>query len=165
MNQPIQCTISGFLGKACTLFSMLNTDTGVLVIAVEAEYRTERRNGTVVISNEEIARDVPFTEKDILPAIRAFYALKTGIAADGKSNRLVFGERGQRANPDSAVEHDGVDSAGVKYRVSDTITNLQVACLATCLHATKASKIEQALSMMDEFDPSRGKINIEFITV
>lgn len=148
--KQVQATITGFKGQACTLFSVYDPDTRVLAISVETKYRAERRDNTIVISNDDVPRDEQFTDAKMIEAIRAFYSLKTGVASDGQSSLIVFGERAQRANPDMSVESDGVDSNGPKYRVADTITNAQVAALATCLWASKQAKVERALSMIDD---------------
>lgn len=55
-----------------------------------------------------------------------------------------------RANPESGIERDGVDANGARYRVSDAITNLQMAALATCLQAINSDQVDITLSMMDQ---------------
>ena len=51
-----------------------------------------------------------------------------------------------RANPESGIERDGVDANGARYRVSDAITNLQMAALATCLQAINSDQVDITLS-------------------
>ncbi|SEN69711.1 hypothetical protein [Nitrosomonas marina] len=151
MAIKIQSTFSGYNGGACTLFSLLDTDTNVLAISVQAEYRKERREDCVVITNElDIDRDKLFTDDDIKDAISAFYALQQGVASDGKDTRLTFSDRAARANPASSIEKDGIDVNGPRYRISENVTCGQMAALATCLHAIKAGKIEQTLEMASE---------------
>jgi hypothetical protein len=96
-----------------------------------------------------ISRDKLFTNDDLLPSITAYYALKNGVATDGKESRLAFGERASRANPSSAIEQDGYDQNGPKYRVNADITNSQVAVLMTCLHTVRSDAIEQTVEMVD----------------
>ncbi|MCM1128962.1 MAG: hypothetical protein NC211_03660 [Alistipes senegalensis] len=147
----IQATFAGFNGNACSLFSAYDTDSAVLVISAEAGYRTERRSCCIVLTNVQgIDRDTFFTDADLMQAISAFHSLKTGVASDGQSARLVFSERAARANPEQAVERDGMDVSGPKYRVSENITNSQAAALATCLYASKCSAIENTLDMADD---------------
>ena len=146
----IQATFSGHAGAACTLFSAYDPATRVLAIGVEAAYREQRRDGCVVITNVAgIPRDSLFDMDHLRPAIEAFYALRSGVAADGVSSRLAFGERASRASPEQSIERDGIDSNGPKYRISPDITCAQMAALATCLHATKSHAISSAVSMAE----------------
>lgn len=148
----IQATFIGYGGRPCSLFSALDPDTDVLVIASEADYRTQRRDECIVITNNpDIPRDSLFTEDNIKDAISAFYALKAGVAVDGKSSRLVFSDKAIRANPEQSIEKDGIDENGVKFRVSESISCGQMSALATCLYAMKAGKVERTVQLMEEF--------------
>lgn len=148
----IQATFIGYGGSACSLFSALDPDTDMLVIGAQAEYRTQRRNGCIVLTNNpEIPRDSLFTEDDIKSAIAAFYALKAGVAKDNKSSRLVFSDRAARANPEQSIEKDGIDESGQKFRISESVTCSQIAALATCLYAMRAGTVERAVQMMEDF--------------
>jgi len=148
---PIQTTISGFGGKMMTLYSAYAEDTGVLVISREAAFRRDRLRDCMVITNEPgIERDATFSNDDIADAIVAYYALLSGVATDEKSPRLVFGQQAQRANPDSVIEKDGADTRGPKYRVSEGISCLQMAALASCWYAyRKADTAAKVFDMMD----------------
>ncbi len=145
---PIQTTISGYSGKPCTLFSAYDTQAQILAVAVEAEYQRARRAGCIVLTNEN-NRDMPrewvFTEADFADAIAAYYTLKLGVASDMRSGRLNFAERAMRANPDNAIEQDGMSEAGQKYRIAESITCVQVAALVTCAYAVKARAIEKTV--------------------
>ena len=111
----IQATFTGYGGRPCSLFSAYDPDARVLVVGAEADYRTERRPGCIVLTNDQdIPRDELFSDSDLMRAISAFYSLKAGIAADGKSSRIAFADRAARANPDQAIEKDGIDAGGPK---------------------------------------------------
>jgi hypothetical protein len=147
----IQATFTGYGGRPCSLFSVYDPDARVLAVGAEADYRIERREGCIVLTNvPDIVRDALFTDDDLMPAIAAFYSLKAGVAADGKSSRLVFGDRAARANPEQSIERDGFDVNGPKYRVSDGITCSQIAALATCLHATSCDTVERVVDFAEE---------------
>lgn len=148
----IQTTITGYGGNPCTLFSAYDNESRVLAISAEASYRTQRRDGCVVLANSsDIARDGMFNPEDMKPAIAAFYALKAGISADGKTSRLVFSERAARANPESSIERDGIDASGERYRIAEGITCGQIAALVTCLHAMRGDAIERSVVMAESF--------------
>lgn len=148
----IQATIKGFGGKACTLFSAYDELKKVLVLSVEGDYRTERRAGCMVLTNDpEISRNSLFADTDLMPAIAAFFALESSSASDGKSPRMVFADRAKRCNPQSAIERDGLDASGPCYRVSEGVTCGQIAALATCLYAIKAGTVERVLDMSGAF--------------
>jgi len=147
MNQ-IQATFTGYGGKACTLFSAYDSDAKMLIVGAEAAYRTDRRDGCIVLTNDSgLSRDSLFTDEDLKDAISAFFALKSGIAADGKSSRIAFGARASRANPEQSIEKDGIDASGPRFRISEGVTCAQVAALATCLYATRADTIERTVQM------------------
>lgn len=147
----IQATFIGYGGRACSLFSAVDEDSNVLVVSAEVDYRTVRRDGCIVITNNpDIPRDSLFSDSDIKDAISAFYSLKTGLAADNRSPRLVFSERAARSNPEQSIEKDGVDYNGPRFRISEGVTCGQIAALATCLYASRANTIRDTLNMADE---------------
>lgn len=148
----VQATFSGFAGSPCSVFSMYDQAARMLVVGAEAQYRKDRRDGCVVITNDSsIDYNTLFSMDNLKDAIDAFFTLKTGVAGGGAASRLQFTERAARANPDSSIERDGIDATGPHYRVSDGITCGQMAVLATCLHATKADPIEGMLRMAKVF--------------
>lgn len=159
MILKIQTSISGYKDKPCTLFSAYDDESRILIISVQAnEYWNKRKDDCLVISNDrEMPKDRSFSEKEFRDAIHAYCALQNGLAEDGKSNRLVIGERATRANPESAIQADGMDERGTKFRVHEDITNAQVAALATCLCAYRASSIEDSVRMTEDiFDVLNG---------
>lgn len=134
---PIQTSISGYQGKPATVFSGYDPESRILVVSVESVFRPERQAQCLVIANDEtlFPRDVLFTDDCLPDAISAFYALHSGTAADSVSPRLVFDEKAARCNPTSGIERDGLSESGYKYRISDTMSNAQMAVLATCWYA------------------------------
>ena len=148
----IQATFTGYGGSACTLFSAFDPDAKILVIGAETAYRAERREGAIVLTNDpEISRDMLFGNDRLREAIEAYFALKSGVSADGKSPRIAFSERAARTNPAQAIEQDGIDTNGPRFRVSDGVTCGQIAALATCLHASKSNTIDRSVRMAEQF--------------
>ena len=146
----IQATISGYSGKACTLFSAYDSDNRRLAIHSEANYRAERTDGCAVITNDSfIDRDTLFSSDNLGDSIEAFSVLKNGVAADGYSPRLAISPLASRANPGSAIETDGYTEQGPKYKIMDGITCAQVAALCTCWYACRLGVIEQTVGMAD----------------
>lgn len=158
--KKIQATFIGYGGDPCTVFSAYDSDTRVLVVGVKAKYRTERREGNVVITNDAgLSRDELFSEDKLKLSIDAFFALRNGIAADGGSSRITFADKAVSANPENAIEKDGVNDSGTKFRIAEGVTCAQMAVLATCLHAMKSDVIERAVTMAEQLDRlSRGQI-------
>ncbi len=148
----IQATFTGYGGQACSLFSAYDPDKRVLAVSIEAPYRAEREDGCAVLTNvPDITRDRLFSDADLLPAIVAYYSLKNGIAIDGKAPRLTFGDRANRANPGPAIEQDGIEISGPKYRVNTSVTCAQMAALATCLYAVRSDTVERTVQMAEAF--------------
>lgn len=148
---PIQTSITGYSGKACSLFSVYDPESQVLVVGVEAEFRRDRREKTMVITNvPDIERDLLFSEAHFKDAISAFFNMQGGMALDGNSARLNFNDRAQRANPSNVIEKDGIDASGQKYRISENASNAHVAALATCWYcATRCNTVQNVLAMAD----------------
>lgn len=149
---PSQATIAGYSGKPCTLFSAYDDDSSILVISVEADYRRERREGCMVITNDpDIERDLLVSEDNLRDAIEAYFSLAQGVALDGKSSKLAFMDKAQRANPANSIEKDGMDSSGQKYRISENISCAQIAALATCWYfSSRFSTVQKMLNMADD---------------
>jgi hypothetical protein len=148
----IQATFTGYGGAPCSLFSAYDPEARVLVVSVEAPYRTEREEGCVVLTNVlDIIRDWLFSDADLLPAIAAFQALRNGVAVDGKSSRLSFGDRAIRANPGPSIEQDGIEVSGPKYRINAGVSCAQIAALATCLYAVRSDAVERSVQMAESF--------------
>ena len=149
----IQSTFAGYGGGATTLFSAYDQKSRVLVIARDAGYREERRAGCVVLSNiDGIPCDSRFDGDKLRDAISAYYALRNGVAADGKGSRLVFDNSVLRSSPEAVIERDGLDDNGPRYRISDAITCAQVAVLAACQHAFTADAVERTLKLAKRFE-------------
>lgn len=146
----IQATFSGYAGVPCTLFSAYDVSRRILFVAKEAKLRPDRFERCIVITNDSaVTWDRLFTDDDMMRAISAYHALKQGVADDGITARLAFSDKVQRANPDGAIDRDGIDASGPRYRISDGMTCAQAAALATCLYAHEAGAVEAAVSMAD----------------
>ena len=151
MKTAIQATFSGYGGLPCTLFSAYDQERRILVIAKEAKFRSDRHEKCVVITNDpDIPRDTFFADDDMKPAISAFYSLLHGVSTDNRTARLTYADSVQRANPEGSIERDGIDASGPRYRISDSVTCLQVAALATCLYAYRSDSVEQSVVMAEK---------------
>ncbi len=149
----MQATFSGYGGGATTIFSAYDPASRVLVVARDAGYREARRKGCVVLTNiDGIPSDWRFDGDKLRDAIGAYYALRNGVATDGKGARLVYDPSVMRANPEAMIERDGIDDRGPKYRIADGITCAQMAVLATCQHALKSDDVERVVNMAARFE-------------
>lgn len=164
--RQIQATFVGYGGKPRTIFSAYDEDADVLVIGAEADYRRERRDGCIVLSNDKsIQWDDWFGPDEMQAGINAFFELKHGLAADAKSPRIVFSDRAIRANPEQSIERDGFDETGPRYRVSDGVTCAQVAVLATCIYALKVRAINDSMDMMTELQGAFNRHYYGLVTI
>lgn len=146
----IQTTVTGYAGKAATLFSAYNAEARLLIVSKVTDYRPERREGCVVITNNaNLLHDELFDDTHLMAAISAYYALKAGVATDGKSSRIKFSDTAALANPSNAIEQDGIDVNGPKYRIEEGISCAQVAALATCAYVMRCDGIEQTVQLAE----------------
>lgn len=168
MIQKIQASISGYNGMASTVFSVYDTESGVLVVAKVKPFIRNRQDDCLVITNDSvITRDSLYSQEDFKESITAFNAIKNSLTPDGKSSRLVIKESANMANPDIAIELDKVEESGPKYILRPDITNAQVACLATCLMVSRSGAVNASIALakqladmteehyVDEYTPFR----------
>lgn len=152
---PIQANISGYQGKPCSLFSVYETDTQILSIIKDTDYKkTRQKPDYVLISNDKNADyDCLFTELNFSQGIEDFFIMLNGVAFDGRSSRLVFDDKVTRANPKNVIESDGYTENGRKFRITPNINNLQIAVLATCFYANnKCGVINNTLAMFEQLN-------------
>lgn len=155
MITPIQASISGYNGKPATVYSVYDHESAILAVSVEAEFCRERKSSDIVlISNDKMTNyDSFFEEKLFLQGIESYLALAKGVAANGVGARLVFADRAKRSDPMSAIEMDGMNESGSRYRISPDVTNAQVAALASCWYAHKqAGLAEIAINLHEKIN-------------
>ena len=162
MLQKIQTTIIGFDGSAATLFSAYDSDKQILAVSTILPYRRDRFSDSLIITNDKkLERDTLFTESDLKSAIDAFFIMSGGVALDGKSSRIVFGDKAARAMPSNAIEKNGMDESGVKYNINERVTCPQIATLATAWYChNKADVNNSVLSFMDGLNEKMERLEI-----
>jgi hypothetical protein len=150
MKTTIQANITGYEGKPATLFSLYDADTGVIALSTLVDFKPEQKfTDSLMIGNDPRYQvDFNFSTDMLRDSIKAYYELKNALAADDKSSRLAWGTKAMNADPINAIQVDGYDDRGVKYRL-DNLTNAHVATLATCLWATKSRGVAIALDAQD----------------
>jgi hypothetical protein len=148
MITPIQAIFAGFMNKPAALYSVYDDERLVLAVSVMAEFTRERREGCVLITNDSTLPDydVLFTEEKFQDAISCYFTLLNGVAVDNASKRLVIADKAMRSDPAIALEVDGMNETGTKYRISPDITSAQMAVLATAWYAaTKAGLADRVI--------------------
>lgn len=153
MKQMLQANIKGFYGKPVSLFGVIDTDTGVLNIVKLAQNQIKRKDGCILISNEE-KNDYDFAFNDglIRKAIISYYDLKSGFAEDGITPLLMIGNKVGSSDPQSSIEQRGISESGTEYQISAGITNQQMAALGMCLYARQSTSIRDCFEMFNEID-------------
>lgn len=129
----MRVNISGYGGKAASVFAAFDRDTDLLMIVREAaEYEHHAREKFLHITNQphDSHHDAVFTDEETKDAITAYLELE-GLGL------LKFGAKSSRAAPGNKIERDGMDAGGMKYRIQPDILNVQVAVLAACLYANR----------------------------
>jgi len=147
MMQKIQANISGFGPSPCTLYSALDTASGIVFVSTLKPLQPLRQAGCLLVADDSCAeRDILFSADGLAEAIAAWQQLKNTPAHDGTPTRLHVGKLVQRANPQAAIEQDGWEASGPRWRIDATATNAQIAVLATCLLVVKHSAIDTVLT-------------------
>ncbi len=155
--QKIQASFRGFSGKACTVYAAYDSKSNFLVISKETEFRADRFNDCVIISNVDLPdREVLFENDQMNDAIQSYFELSN-------SNLLEVSDAASRCNPSNTIERDGINEQGKSiYRISDQITNGQIAALAIAFYVTQAKVIDSMLSFQDQLADLTGA---EVITI
>lgn len=151
MKTAIQANISGYDGKPATLFSVYDSESGILVISIlSKEFKAERHNDCLMIGNDtRYPVDFIFDKESLIDSVESYNYLKKSLASDNKSTRLIFSDKANNSDPVNAVQRNGYGNQGNEQHSFDIITNAQAAALATCLWASKSSSIDIALDGCD----------------
>ena len=146
----IQAVAVGYQGNPATVYSAYDTTNEALAVAVKGEYRRDRRDGCILLTNDATLRDRDcfFSDDRLHDAIAAYFSLSTGLAIHGP--RLAFSDRSRLADPSIALDRDGMDANGPRVRVSDSASNAHIATLMTCWYAVRAASAESTVEMADD---------------
>lgn len=141
----IQATIGGFHGEPCTMISLLDERTGIIVISKTIKYRENRyAPDFALVSNLDLPElDMSFTDELLRDSIRSYFTRKAQLTLD------VLTEV-RRYEPDNCIERDTVDEGGRRYRINADINNGQVAILATIALVESQSSFAAAVDMANE---------------
>ncbi|WP_304856525.1 hypothetical protein [uncultured Parasutterella sp.] len=134
----IQASITGFSGAPASVLSVYSEKNDVLVINGKAKQFSLKRvkpEAVLIVNNDRYERDWMFKRENFKKAIESYFAFSLGVALDGRSQRLVYGDKASGCDPRSALDRDGIDESGPRYSVREDISNAQVAVLATCMYA------------------------------
>lgn len=150
---PIQAIFAGFNNKAATVYSIYDDERLVLAVSVQAEFTRDRREGCVLITNDSTLPDydVLFVEEMFQDAIASYFFLLNGVGSDSVSKRLVIADKAMRSDPAMALEADGMNETGAKYRINPEMTSAQMAVLATAWYANmKGSLAERTIDFWED---------------
>ena len=141
----ILTVISGYQGPPIALASVLDENTGVLVIAKQLNYREDRpAPDMAVVSNLDLPEcDFMYSDKRLRDSIRAYFARRGQGMVEIES---ILG----RYLPDNKIEQDGVDESGRKFRIAPDIDNGQIAVLATVAFVEAQKHISSSMTLMDD---------------
>lgn len=153
MKEKLQANISGYLGKAVSLFAILDTDTGVLNIQKKSKNFQNRNEDFVLITNiPRVDNDFYVDQTMLLDSIESYYRMKNGFSYDNVTPLLNIGNQVGGADPSSGIEINGVNTSGMDYRIAPDIQNIQVAVLAMCLYAERLNVVNDTLEMFGELN-------------
>lgn len=146
---PLQANIGRYAGRPSSVFGALDEDTGILVVATVADAGPRHPGCILIASDPREDRDALFGDADLLAGIRAYLEHRQRPAPDGQGTCLRFGPRAIRADPAAAIEQDGLDPNGPRYRVSADATNAQIGTLALCLQASRYVAMADTVAMAE----------------
>lgn len=140
----LQANIGGYSGRSASAFADLDLEDHTLYVEVidklkTQRYITEDGEEAGVISNQiDDDFDYFFSEDDFKEAFQAFRNYE-------KNGRLVLSNDTKRASP--RVEFGKISNTGTEFLIDPDITNEQMAVIALCFFAHKASNAAIAEEM------------------
>lgn len=146
----IQANISGYMGKPITVLAGYDEESGVLIISRVVPTIPRFKSSLLICNNPKGDRDSLFGDDQLKDAITGYLHLKGEVASDGISSCLRFSGSAAVADPVTAIENDGLDVSGPKYRIAPDASNAHVASLAICGYVTRYTGINDAVNMADD---------------
>lgn len=142
MSGPVllQCSITGYQGAGVTLFGALDPGTGLVSVLKEPKdgklLLDRAKPGFAFVANTAAAegRDVLFADEHLRDAIAAYFDLQARA-------RLTLDSAVTKHNPANAIEPDGVDERGRKYRLAESMSNGQMAVIVMAWFARRQGQV------------------------
>lgn len=142
----LQVSIAGYSGLPITLFGVIDDDTGVLVVAKQAQSFMEEKAAPdlALVSNLDLDDcDFKFSEDDLRSAIRDYF--------NGRSQGVIdLVDAVGRYDPHNRIERQGMDANGPKYAVSPDVDNGQIGVLALTCYWKRQQDIGSAMRAASE---------------
>lgn len=155
MEIKIQANIQGFLGVPKSIYGVLDTKKGILVIAKMGSTLQPRQDDCLLISNDLKADDYDMYFDhihEIREAIESYFMLLNTVASDGVTAKLLLSSKVKSISPATSLEQAGFDESGMKYNINNDINNYKVAVLAMCLYARRNITITEVIEMTGVLD-------------
>lgn len=135
---------SGYQGQPVSVMAGFDPATDVLLIFKESVYETTEREGwlRVSTSDRDAVHDLIFVEDNSREAIVEYFELDA-------MGLVQYGEGLTRLDPKGRIERDGMDEAGMKYRIHPDITNGQVAVLIAAFTARAQRNVAASNEFFD----------------
>lgn len=148
----LQITVAGYAGKACTVLGAYDPAARVLTIVKVRPYTEERLKPQMLILTNcrDILRDQYYPAEKQADAIRAYFEMASGVAADGKTSRLVVASAANLANPAGQIQLKEIQEKQQKYELNNELNNAAVATLLACLFVINQELIENTITALDD---------------
>ena len=151
MSDPvmIQANSTGYQGKSCTVLSVFNPETGVLIIKKMVKLQKERVKGCLVVAFDSTHDcDAVMTPDDFSDGVNAFLTINSTDRGAGKL--LVFDNGTDRASPASVIEVGEYQETGARIRVDAGLTCEHMGVVATCWLARNQTAVGDCFDMFDQ---------------
>lgn len=158
----MQAEITGYKGVSVNILAALDSESG-LVIASKELAPGERRPGAMIVSNDPRSetRDRLYTEDSFSDSIRSYFR-----AVSSKMIELLPAV--SKYDPTQYIETNGMGENGIRYRLSDEVSNGNVAVLAlvhsaemiVSAESTNDMGAEMARTMYEDDDYGTGFFTI-----
>lgn len=142
----MRVNVAGYSGAPTSLLCAFDPNSDVLLVSKSVPYESIDRPGFLRITtqDQDVVFDALFTEDDSRDAIVAYFSLDA-------MKLLTLADNVKQFDPRNAIERDGMDEGGMKYRIRPEINNGQVGVLIASFYAKKQREVAAIESFMDVF--------------
>ncbi len=143
----LRVNAAGYSGEPVSMLCSFDPATDILLLLKTETYTGVAKKGFLCVTTQpqDEARDALFTEDETRDAIVAYF----GMEAMGQIN---LADPVKRFDPKNAIERDGMDEHGMKYRIQPTISNGQFAVLVAAYYAKKQGDVNAVAGFIDEMN-------------
>lgn len=146
MKKLIQARMVGFSSKPVTVYAFHSSEDDICIVGKVGKGSAKIDDDCIFITDSTdptLSADLVYKEDDINQSISDFFTLI-------RQGNLTIKESVRIADPNNAIEFDGIRNGKKDYRVLPATSNAQIGVLAICLYLTKQKQMSQVIDFTED---------------